>query len=233
MVVHVNPIRLFPRPPEGAARESSWRPGGAILVAIALFWLLPDAFTPLPAVLVVVLELTLLIVLIVFAPHRHGTVDGWQRVLAMVVIACITMSNAWSLWLLIGDLVNPALPLNGLQLIASAGAIWATNVIVFALWYWELDRGGPDARAAAHDGSSEVTYPDFQFPQMENPTLAPADWRPQFFDYFYTSFTNGTAFSPTDTMPLSHWAKLLMMAQSGVSLLIVVLVTARAVNVLV
>jgi uncharacterized membrane protein len=107
------------------------------------------------------------------------------------------------------------------------GAIWITNVIIFALWYWELDRGGPVARSkAVHK------YPDFMYPQMQAPDLAPEHWEPTFLDYLYVSFTNATAFSPTDTMPLSRWAKMLMMAQASVSLATVALVIARAVNIL-
>jgi hypothetical protein len=108
-------------------------------------------------------------------------------------------------------------------LLLNGGAIRLTNVIVFALWYWEADRGGPAARANARED-----YPDFLFPQMTTPEMVGGDWEPYFVDYLYLSFTNATAFSPTDTMPLSRWAKLTMMAQSAVSLLIVALVVARA-----
>ena len=100
-------------------------------------------------------------------------------------------------------------------------------MIVFSLWYWDLDRGGPVARAHAMRA-----HPDFLFPQMASPELAPPDWEPLFVDYFYTSFTNATAFSPTDVMPLSRWAKLAMMLQSAVSLATLALVIARAVNIL-
>ena len=101
------------------------------------------------------------------------------------------------------------------------------NVVVFALWYWELDRGGPVARAQATS-----QYPDFVFPQMLTPELAPTHWESAFVDYLYLSFTNATAFSPTDVLPLSRWAKLTMMVQSAVSLATVALVIARAVNIL-
>jgi hypothetical protein len=105
--------------------------------------------------------------------------------------------------------------------------IWLTNVIVFGLWYWDLDRGGPIERRRIHH-----RQPDFLFPQMVTPGAAPEPWCPHFVDYLYVSFTNATAFSPTDTMPLTAWAKLLMMVQSLASLLTVVLVAARAVNIL-
>ena len=112
-------------------------------------------------------------------------------------------------------------------LLVSGGVIWLTNVIAFGLWYWEFDRGGPVARANA-----ERMYPDFQFVQMASPGLAPPDWEPAFADYLYLSFTNATAFSPTDTMPLSRWAKLAMTVQAAVSIVTVALVVARAVNIL-
>ena len=112
-------------------------------------------------------------------------------------------------------------------LLANCGAIWLTNVIVFSLWYWEFDRGGPAARANA-----VVEHQDFLFPQTTAPEMAPADWEPAFTDYFYLSFTNATAFSPTDVMPLSRWAKMAMLVQSAVSLSIGALVIARAVNIL-
>ena len=99
--------------------------------------------------------------------------------------------------------------------------------MIFALWYWEMDRGGPGKRATGNDGQ-----PDFLFPQMTDDRIEPRDWRPKFIDYMYVSLTNNTAFSPTDTMPLTHRAKLLMGSQALVSLLTVGLVAARAVNVL-
>jgi uncharacterized membrane protein len=105
--------------------------------------------------------------------------------------------------------------------------VWATNVIAFALWYWEFDRGGPVHRA---EGTSQ--HPDLLFPQMAAPELASPDWEPWFVDYLYLSFTNAAAFSPTDVMPLARWAKLTMLLQSAVSLAVGVLVIARAVNIL-
>ena len=106
-------------------------------------------------------------------------------------------------------------------------AIWFTNVIAFALWYWQFDRGGPAARAHARR-----TLPDFLFVQMQTPDFAPPDWEPGFVDYLYLSFTNATAFSPTDTMPLSRWAKRPCSSSQLVSLVTVALVIARAVNIL-
>src|SRR5262249_13416995 len=117
----------------------------------------------------------------------------------------------------------------GEPLILSGTVLWATNVLLFSVWYWEMDRGGPvDRHLNPH------TLPDFQFPQMENPQFAPhgKDWRPGFGDYLYTSLTNATAFSPTDTMPLTQFAKLTMGIQSLSALVTIALVLARAVNIL-
>ena len=105
--------------------------------------------------------------------------------------------------------------------------IWLTNFLIFALWYWELDRGGPGKRAAGHDAA-----PDFLFPQMSDDRIEPRDWRPQFIDYLYVSLTNATAFSPTDTMPLSRMAKTIMGVQAIVSLVTLGLIISRAVNIL-
>jgi len=148
--------------------------------------------------------------------------------LVLTLIALISLANAWSAGRLIWEIVNrTGSTSDATTLLVTGGAIWVTNVIAFALWYWEFDRGGPVARALAIK-----PYPDFEFPQMTSPELAPPSWEPMFADYFYLSFTNATAFSPTDVMPLSRWAKMLMLVQSAVSLLLAALVIARAVNIL-
>jgi len=142
-----------------------------------------------------------------------------------VLIAVITVANMVAL----GDLIRALLEhssTGGRALVFASVPIWLTNVIVFGLWYWELDRGGPAARLRP-----DHRQPDFLFPQMTSPGSAPG-WTPDFLDYLYTSFTNATAFSPTDTMPLTSWAKLLMMVQSLASLLLVAIVISRAVNIL-
>ncbi len=154
------------------------------------------------------------------------------RVLGLSLVAAASLATAWSATLLVEKLihnhvgVNVALDSPG-ALLRNGGAIWLTNVIVFALWYWEMDRGGPVARSCAY-----VVHPEFLFSQMTAPELVAKDWEPGFVDYFYLSFTNATAFSPTDTLPLTRWAKLIMMFQSAVSLVTVALVIARAVNVI-
>jgi uncharacterized membrane protein len=145
--------------------------------------------------------------------------------MSLVLIAMITLANVVAL----GELVRALLEhtnAGGRSLVFASVPIWLTNVIVFGLWYWELDRGGVAARLRQNH-----RRPDFLFPQMSTPGSGPR-WTPDFMDYLYTSFTNATAFSPTDTMPLTAWAKLLMMVQSLASLLTVALVISRAVNIL-
>ncbi len=160
------------------------------------------------------------------------TADPWRRVesarLRVASVALIVVINVANV-VALGELVHALLvgsPAGGRALIYSSLPIWLTNVIVFGLWYWELDRGGPSARLRA-----DHRRPDFLFPQQGAPGAAPG-WTPGFVDYLYTSFTNATAFSPTDTMPLTPWAKLLMMLQALASLVTVALVVSRAVNIL-
>ena len=138
----------------------------------------------------------------------------------------MTISNTASAFLLIDHLVSGHTH-NPNRLLLSGGTIWLTNIIIFSLWFWDLDRGGPGARAEAVN-----QHPDFMFPQMGDPGYAPDHWHPNFFDYLYTSFTNASAFSPTDVLPLTRWAKMLMLVQSLTSLLTVGLIVARAVNIL-
>src|SRR5207248_5771809 len=135
-----------------------------------------------------------------------------HRVAALVLIAIVNAANVASLVLLVNHLLNGGSS-DGTQLIFAAIQIWLTNVIVFGLWYWELDRGGPSARCR-----TSHREPDFLFPQMTTPAAAPPNWAPRFLDYLYVAFTNATAFSPTDTMPMTPWAKILMAIQSLTSL---------------
>jgi hypothetical protein len=141
-------------------------------------------------------------------------------------VVVIGLANLFSLVVLIGSLLA-ADEKSGAALLVKGFAIWGTNVITFGLLYWELDGGGPEVRR-----SEPAALRDLQFPQMENPQLAQPGWQPHLIDYIYVSFTNSIAFSPTDAMPLSHRAKLLMLCESAISALAVLLVAARAVNIL-
>jgi hypothetical protein len=176
----------------------------------------------LPAV-----ELALAGVLAVANPGRVNRESTVLRALGLALVAVASIATAWSVLQLIVGIVTGRSEMPAATLFVNGGAIWLTNIIVFALWYWELDGGGPAARANARK-----TYPDFLFPQMGMPGVARRDWEPQFADYLYVAFTNATAFSPTDTMPLSRWAKLAMMCQAAISFVVVLLVIARGINIL-
>ncbi len=208
--------------------EARWPITISVAAAIVLQILLPPKFTePLPGWLLPALTGVLLIGLTVADPvrvERGGTVI---RAAAIVQIFLVTVANAVSAVLLIRAILDGQAGDAAAPLFATGASIWATNVIVFGLWYWEFDRGGPIRRM---EGSRR--NPDLMFPQMAAPYLAPRDWEPHFVDYLYLSFTNATAFSPTDVMPLARWAKLTMLVQSAVSLAIGALVIARAVNIL-
>jgi uncharacterized membrane protein len=203
-------------------REPSWPAQLSVATAIALYVTLPHRLTMGPAWILPGLEGMLLLPLAVVAPHRVADERMRVRHATVLLIATIGAANAIALGLLVHYLLQGGRA-GGADLLVSAITIWLTNVLVFALWYWELDRGGP-GRRAADPGAG-----DFRFPQQQDAAIG---WSPGFVDYLYLSFTNATALSPTDTVPLSAWAKLLMMLQALVSLLTLVLVAAHAVNVL-
>ncbi|MBC5806375.1 MAG: hypothetical protein DLM53_12040 [Candidatus Eremiobacter antarcticus] len=211
----------------GKAARGELRWPASIAVAVALFFqaTLPPRLVLGPQWFIPVLELALLLPLSIVAPRRVAGEHNWLRRGALALIAIINVANAGSLALLVHYLLQPGSKATASQLLFASAEIWLTNVIVFALWYWELDRGGPDERA-----SDRHRQPDFLFPQMGNPGCAPTGWSPMFVDYLYVAFVNAMAFSPGDTMPLTRWAKLLMMAQALTSLLTVALVAARAVG---
>ena len=139
----------------------------------------------------------------------------------------VNRANIVSVILLVHHLLAGGKNTSGKALVYAALAVWLTNVIVFGLWFWEVDKGGPAARSGQHE-----RIPDFLFPQMTDQRITSSEWRPGFIDYLYVAFTNATAFSPTDTMPLTQMAKLLMTAESLVSMITVIVVAARAVNIL-
>jgi uncharacterized membrane protein len=209
-----------------ARGEPRWPATIAVVAAIALYLSLPQKFVYGPPILLPIFEAMLIAPLTIVAPHRTNDETRWQRWAAVALIAIVNAANTASLVLLVHELVKGG-HLTGASILVSAFEIWLTNVIVFALWYWELDRGGPDER-----GSAGHRRPDFLFPQMVTPDCTDNAWTPSFLDYFYIAFTNATAFSPTDTLPLTPAAKTLMMFQSIASLITVALVAARAVNIL-
>jgi len=221
-------VPTWRRPSEGEAR---WQVTLATAAAIALQLpvegreLLVHPGWVLPAV-----QGLLLVGIVAANPRRINRESRLIRTVALSLAALLSFANAWSATALVLDIVRGKGPSTPGSLLVTGLAIWLTNIIVFALWYWEFDQGGPVARALA----TRPRSPDFLFANMtvwDDPNLCPKDWKPAFTDYLYLAFTNATAFSPTDTLPLSRWAKMAMTLQSLVSLITVALVVARAVNI--
>ena len=188
-------------------------------IAVAAHW-------PLIAAGMVALVLTAII------PIQLLRFSAVGSAATLVLLAAITLDNTASALVLNYRIVTGQVSNNAAVLLGGGAAVFVTNVIVFGIWYWTIDLGGPLGRAGTDTRDPASRYPDFLFPQSEKPALAPPGWQPEFPDYLYLSFTNVVAFSPTDTMPLTSRAKGLMAVQSVVALSTLVLVIARAVNVL-
>lgn len=198
-----------------------WHAEATLFVAIILQLTISKHLQIGPRYMVATL-LALLVIAVAFtAPRRHVGKSSTHITIATLLIGLVSLANAGELALLTKALIHGGISLPGKSLLAGALAIFLTNIIVFALWYWELDSPGLTGRRTRSND-------DFQFPQQEKIN----NWEPSFFDYLYVSLTNSTAFSPTDTLPLTHFAKSLMSAQALIALITVVLVTARAVNIL-
>ena len=233
---------LFARPAEPLGESVLW-PSVAIVASALLYADLPSKFVVGSAAgaftvvrwLIPGLTVLLLAALLATLPgsrlveslgwHQHQ-VHLTRRWLSLAAIAVVSTANVVSILLLVHLLVNGA-HANASTLLRAAVHMWTVNVLLFGLWYWQLDGGGPSARPTC-----ELHARDFLFPQHTEPVLLAGGWHPMFLDYLYVSFTNATAFSPTDTMPLSRWAKMLMLVQSAMSLALAVMVVARAVNIL-
>jgi hypothetical protein len=202
----------------------------AVLAAGGLRAVLPPELRAGDArwVFVVVVLVPLLAVMIIGDPGRIDRDSTWLRVLTGTLIGLISAVNASAAVRLVAGIIGGAkFSTDANILLASGGAIWLTNVIAFGLWYWDLDRGGAAARARG-DGR----LPAFVFPEMTNAQYVVPGWYPKFMDYLHLSFTTATAFSPTDVSAIKSWAKLMMMAEEAISLVVAVLVVSRAVNIL-
>ena len=217
------PTHHYPPP---ATHEAFWPAQVTILVAIGLQVSLPTRLTVGPSWLIPGLEALLLLGMFLATPHELEIEHLVRRRLALSLTAVVSAANIFSLGALTHYLLHHNVS-NGRELIVSGVLIWLTNVLIFALWYWEIDRGGAGMRAAGRDRA-----PDFLFPQMADDSIEPRGWRPKFIDYLYVSLTNATAFSPTDTMPLTPMAKSVMGVQSLISIVTIGLVVSRAVNIL-
>jgi hypothetical protein len=199
----------------------------ALAATIALQLAIPNQYTVVPHWPLVVLELLLVAVLLTLNPVRLNRRTRIGRCASLILVSAIVLDNTASALLLNSHMLPGKGSNDPAILLGSGGAIFLTNIIAFGICYWELDRGGPIVRCRVTQ-----PHPDFMFPQMSSPELAPNGWAPKFYDYLYVSVTNVMAFSPTDTMPLARWAKMLMTAQALVAVSTIALVFARAVNVL-
>lgn len=216
-----------------ASRVVYWPAQLCVLGAIALQVRLPGKLTVGPTWLLPSLEGALLIGLAVST--QRGRVDEdhpARRRVAIGLIALVNAANAASLYLLTHELLHTHVA-NGHALILSGIAIWLTNVLIFALWYWQLDRGGPANRARHPDPTTPEGRPDFVFPEMDGGLpYTPQSWIPGFMDYLALAVTTATAFGPADAMPISHRAKALMSTQAVISLVTLGLIISRAVGIL-
>jgi hypothetical protein len=209
------------------AGDPYWPPQLALAIALGLDVALSDQVTPGPRWLPAVVAGLLLAVLVVTTWGDRATEHVQsRRHLALAVITLVSAFSLVALGMLVEKLINGG-QTEGKPLIGSGTLLLVNDVLLFAVWYWELDRGGPVERFRNPD-----TRPDFQFTQMDNPHFAVPNWRPGFGDYLYLSLTNTQAFSPTDTMPLTHAAKSIMGLQAVASMVTIGLVIARAVNIL-
>jgi len=207
--------------------EPRWPMAGAIVAAMALTVLLPDSVRLGPAWLLPLIEGVLLIAIIIGDPGRIDRRSRLLRAVSIALVAVLVLGTLWATGQLINDLIHGGPETNSASdLLKTGSVVWVSNNIAFALLFWELDGGGAAARAY-----HAPDHPDLAFPQQLNPSIAPAGWRPRFIDYLYLGFTNATAFSPTDGMPLVPWAKITMAVQSVISIAILGLVIARAVNI--
>jgi hypothetical protein len=218
-------------------RESRWEASPAVAIVIGIQLLLAivsltqDWQTwdfPWWVWLIPVVPETILLVLLSWSrPHERLVQMGIRRTVGIVLLGVVSAANALLVVGVIGSLVEGQ-EKSGAQLLLKAATVWATNAITYGLWlwFWDFDRGGPVTRVGA-----DPPPPDFLFPQMQSKELAPPHWTPELTDYMYVSFTNSIAFSPTDTLPLTRWAKLLMLSESAISAVTILLVAARAVNI--
>jgi len=218
-------------------QEPRWHASLAVLLALALYITLPPRLTIGPVWAAPTIVLLLLVPLSILAPRRRASTRR-TRFWSILLIAIVNFFNLVSVLLLVASFFRPeqAAMHQPATLLRTGAQIWFTNVLVFALWFWELDSGGPDVRARV-EAATQFRNADFLFPQVQmaiagkgNVTSIDPQWKPRFFDYLYLAFTTATAFSPADVMPLSRPAKALMGAEAMVSLITIAIVLARAIG---
>ncbi len=212
----------------GIGAEKRWPLAGALALALAIPLLLPARFSLGPSWIVPTVDAVLLVAIAVADRDRSDRRSAIVRALSLGLVIVLATDAAWVTGRLVVDLVEGGPETNSPEELLSVGfGIWFYTILAFSFLYWMLDGGGPDGRLW-----TPAEFPDLAFPEQLNPLVAPPGWRPEFFDYLYLGFTNATAFSPTDVMPLARWAKLAMTVQAIGSLFILGLVIARAVNIL-
>ena len=221
-----------------ARAEHRWPAITAIAAALTLYALLPSSFLPNLRFAVVAVGLLLLVPIVILNPTRLHRQTRWSRSLSIGIAVLLGLANQVAFVQLIIELVN-AQKHEGPELLVAALQVWVTNVIAYALIYWEMDRGGPVSRR--HEERGNLPPADFRFPQDEDHdaisevavrSSAASDWSPGYLDYLYFSLSDSMAFSPTDAMPLSHRAKALMGFEAFTGFVILALVIARAVSLL-
>ncbi|MGC2169376.1 MAG: DUF1345 domain-containing protein [Acidimicrobiales bacterium] len=205
--------------------EPRWPADLSVLVCAGLYVLLTNRLVIGPKWLLPGMIVLLLIPLTI-RRRRHPRDFKWIRRLAISMVALVTLANIVSVVLLIRHVFYSTHNIDALGLLYSAASIWTTNVIVFGLWFWELDRGGPHFRAGA-----DARAPDLQFPQMTVRQTDPP-WHPRYYDYLYTSFANGTSFAPADAMPLTASMKGIFAAEALISFITIAIVAGEAINIL-
>jgi hypothetical protein len=211
----------------GVQGERRWPAAIAVLLLVVMPLLLPERLTFGPNWLLPAFQAVLLVAIVIRDPGRIDNLSGAIRRLSIGLLGLFIIGDLTMTTVLVDELIHGSPELNEAgPLLATGAVIWVYNNVLFGLLYWELDGGGPARRAFTPE-----PYPDLAFPQHMNPEIRPPGWRPVLPDYLYLGLTNGLAFSPTDVMPCAHWAKTAMAVQSLVSLVILSLVIARAVNI--
>jgi hypothetical protein len=211
-----------------AGGEKRWPMALTLVIAMVLPFLLPPKFSLGPRWIIPAVEALLLVALVIADPGRIDRRSTLVRALSIGLVAILVAGAAGVTARLVVDLIRGGPETNSPgQLLRVGSVVWVYVIITFSFLYWELDSRGPETRAR-----TDPEFPDFAFPEHLNSHVARPGWRPEFFDYLYLGFTNATAFSPTDVMPLSRWAKLAMAVQATACLAVMGLVIARAVNIL-
>ncbi len=227
---HVRDVHIYRIRPamtdEPIRGESRWPMAIAVLALMTLAIVSPGDLALLPGWVLAGVEGALLLGLLLLDPGRIDRDTRSLRLISFALVVVILVSTLTAtVLLLVGLLEGSAVTQDAVKVLIAGGKVWLGNNVAFALLYWQFDSGGPVARAR-----QMRAHPDFAFPQQLNPELAPVGWRPEFIDYLYIGFTNANAFSPTDTMPMTHWAKIAMGSQALISFAVIGLVIARAVN---